>query len=207
MQVKKLLHQIKYPNIDSFNCGDEIGSGSDGQVFNISGQPNRVVKFSVIYDPFDQDIYEMYERVNSVLSFIKKNKPVVCARVYDHAFLTEGSRKTVHGFDQKFLLYYYTMEKLYKTSEDERKVFHTIMSHEDRGIIKNYHGESLRKVLAGLRLGLDFDEEKIILFNSNLRRSPLRHLDMHVRNIMKNKSGDYRLIDFDRMEIGVSQNG
>lgn len=186
---------------------NQIGFGADGDVYNIKGQSKRVVKFSVIYDPFDQDIYEIYERVNSILSFIKKNKPVVCARVYDHAFLGEGSRKTVHGIDQKYLLYYYTMEKLYKTSEDERKVFHTIMSHEDRGIVKNYHGENLRKVLAGLRLGLDFDEEKVILFNNNLRKSPLRHLDVHVRNIMKTKGGNYRLIDFDRMEIGVPQNG
>jgi len=56
-------------------------------------------------------------------------------------------------------------------------------------------------MLQGMSRGLDFDAEKVTLFCNNIRTAPVSHLDIHVRNIMKNDTGDYKLIDLDRIEL------
>jgi thiamine kinase-like enzyme len=93
------------------------------------------------------------------------------------------------------------MEKLFKISEDERKIFHTILSHEDRNIVKNYPLDKVKKMLTGMSYSLDFDYNKVIFFYQNLRDCPLQHLDLHVRNIMKDIDGNFKMIDFDRMKL------
>jgi len=47
----------------------------------------------------------------------------ICVSIYEHNFLGYGVRDTCFG-EQKYILYYYIMEKLQKTTDDERKVFH-----------------------------------------------------------------------------------
>ena len=63
-----------------------------------------------------------------------------------------------------FILHYYIMEKLYTISEDEYKVFHTILSHEDREIKKNWSRKKIEETIKGLSLGLDFDKDKVLSF-------------------------------------------
>ena len=91
------------------------------------------------------------------------------------------------------------MEKLYSISEDESKVFHTIISHEDANKIKFYSDKQLDKILFNFRRGLDFCEEEVKLFHTNFRNMKFRHNDVHVRNIMKTGNGKFKLIDIDRI--------
>jgi len=201
MQIINLLSD-QLPIFQYYPLGQEIGVGSDGQVFEILNDPNKVIKFCIIYDCYNQPIHKLYNDTKNSLDYIKRCQPCVCTRVYEHDLLIRSSRQTVNG-SQDYLIHYYVMEKLYKTTADERKVFHSILSHEDRGIIKDYTEPIVRDMLQGMRRGLDFDIEKVILFYNNLINSPIRHPDIHVRNIMKNKQGEYRLIDFDNIKIGV----
>jgi thiamine kinase-like enzyme len=90
------------------------------------------------------------------------------------------------------------MEKLNKISEDEKKVFHSIMSHEDQNLHKNFSMSKIKNMLQGLSMGLDFDASKIIIFCENLRSTVIHHNDIHPRNIMKDNFGNFKLIDFDR---------
>jgi hypothetical protein len=50
--------------------------------------------------------------------------------------------------------------------------------------------------------GLDFDADKVTLFCQNLHQAHVLHDDIHVRNIMKDATGHYRLVDLDRAQIG-----
>lgn len=188
----------RIPYYDSL--GEELGYGADGQVFEILNS-NRVIKYCVLYDDFSEDLNDRYSKIRKALYYILYNKPNTCARLYDFNFLLHASRKLFNELNQDYIVYYYTMEKLLKISEDEKKVFHTILSHEDRGIVKNFSDEKLRKTLSGLSRGLDFDERRVILFYDNLKNSSIQHLDIHVRNIMKDAEGNFRLIDFDRIKL------
>jgi serine/threonine protein kinase len=150
----------------------------------MANDPNRVIKFCQATD------LDQYDLTAAVLDSLISNPLPAYARVY-----MRGYRK----FESKgYVLYYYVMEKLLPISEDELKVFHTILSHEDRNIEKNYTSSELEKILRGLRRGLDFDAEKVKFLSDAIRISPIKHLDIHPRNIMKNATGDFKLIDFDR---------
>lgn len=193
MQVLRLLNASPF-NI-KYSLGEEIGFGADGQVFNLSEYPDRVIKLSVLYDNA-----ETYEHINNVLLMLEKHNPNVCACVYEHAHIGSGEENIYCG-TRKYTLYYYVMEKLCKITEDEKRVFHSIMSHEDRGVEKNLEPKDVLNMLKGMQRGLDFDLKKVFTFYNNVRNCPIKHNDIHVRNIMKDSNGNFKLIDFDRVEI------
>lgn len=166
---------------------DEIGSGIDGEVYSMLNSPDRVIKICQVFD------FDRFDSTALVLDKLLIEPYAGYARVY-----MRGYRKlNAKGY----VLHYYVMEKLQPISEDESKVFHTIISHEDRNIIKDYEYGELEKILEGLQVGLDFDTEKVKFLCQAIRFSPIKHLDIHPRNIMKNDNGDFKLIDFDRVQL------
>src|SRR5579885_3716072 len=195
MYVLSICQQL-CPNLLPVKIGERLGDGADGEVFVVADEPNKVIKLSVIYDEYikHSTCWKDFLKVQEVLDFVIANPSPVLAQVYEQGVFGEYSREVLYGNQkrlQKFVIYYYIMEKLYKLSEDERKVFHSILSHEDRGITKNYSLDKIREILQGLGRGLDFDAEKFILFCGNIRRSPVSHLDLHPRNIMKTVDGEF----------------
>ena len=103
---------------------------------------------------------------------------------------------------QDFITYYYVMENLSKITEDEKKVFYSLLSHEDRNVKKNYSLSSVIDMLKEMQRGLDFDYNKAFRFYRVLKESKFHHMDLHPRNIMKDTDGNFKLIDFDRVMIG-----
>ncbi len=177
-----------------------LGDGADGQVFAIDGSPNKVIKISIGH----VELIDNYARnLKKVLDYLKNNSHPCFVRIYSHEEL--GSVAKISRCDGvsilKYNLYYYIMEKLNKISEDEKKVFHSIISHEDRNMKKNFSSQKLHEILLGLNRGLDFDFKKITFFCENLKNSPIRHYDIHIRNIMKDSLGNFKLIDLDRTEL------
>ena len=189
------------PDLIPLSFNERLGDGADGEVFSIQNDLNKVIKFCVLYDystvEFPESIESVYQCTSQVLQYLIDNQPDAYARVYSHEYLTRGVRKVI-GDEQEFILHYYVMEKLQEISDDERKVFHSILSHEDRGMVKNFSDETLKEMLTGMHRGLDFNLESIIFFYNNFRKTPIHHLDIHVRNIMKDSQGNFKLIDFDR---------
>jgi serine/threonine protein kinase len=201
MLVLKLL-QSHCLELIPVTITDKIADGADGEVFNFSEDPNKVIKLCVLYESSYEDIYSIYKRTTSVLDYLLKNPSQSFAQVYEHKYICEWGRTVEWKKDQqKYLIYYYIMEKLQKISEDEKRLFHSIISHEDRGIKKNFSMEKIKEILCGLKRGLDFDEKKVIFFLDNFKKTPINHNDLHVRNVMKDINGNFRLIDFDRTEL------
>lgn len=196
LQALDLCHKFFSSKI-SFTPTFIIGSGIDGDVYDIKYHPDKVIKYCIQYEVSNLDM--QCKNINTILDYLKLNSIICYAKLYDYNIL-------IHYGVKKYILYYYVMEKLLKISEDEEKVFHSILSHEDRKIEKNFSQEKINKILSGLSRGLDFHTEKVMLFCSNLRYSPIRHLDVHPRNIMKDNVGNYKLVDFDRMKLEI-ENG
>lgn len=179
--------------------GSRLGDGADGEVFDLTN--DQVIKFCVLYETGRIKLENTYKYISRVVDHLITHPSPVYARVYEHVFLGEYSRVAWGNQKQRYYLYYYTMEKLGKISEDERKVFDTIVSHEDRNKKKNFPIAKIKEMLSGLSQGLDFDTERVIFFCDNFRNSPVTHLDIHPRNIMKDGAGNFKLIDFDRAEM------
>ncbi len=197
MRVDKLLeaNNLKLP-FDLNNCIDH--NGADGAAYSIDS--NRVLKVSVLYD-WKDNLVSDFKRINETLLYLKNNPQAAFAQVFEFKYLGIYNRTIVDEKKQNYILYYYTLEKLNKISEDEKKVFHTILSHEDANIEKKYIGDSLNKVLEGLSWGLDFSQKEVKLFCENIRKANVEHNDINPRNIMKTKAGSFRLIDFDRCSL------
>ncbi len=185
---------------------EHLGDGADGEVFQLADAPHKVIKFSALYQSSCEVRLEFsYRRIEAVLSHLKNNPSPTYAKVYDYAELGTYDRQVYWGQD-KCLLYYYTMEKLWKISEDENKVFHSILSHEDRGVTKDYSPAKIKEMLLGMKQRLDFDLEKVIFFCDNFGKTPILHHDIHTRNIMKDADGNFKLIDFDRANYILGDN-
>jgi thiamine kinase-like enzyme len=180
-----------------------LGEGADGEVFSIINDNTKVIKLGIKYEYGDEDLDKEYRRISQGLEYFINVQPRVYARVYEQGYLGTFSREisSFRGGKQKFIIYYYTMEKLEKITEDEKKVFHSILSHEDRGIEKKFSPDKVREMLQGMGRGLDFDVEKVTFFYENIKSASVSHLDIHARNIMKNGSGDFKLIDLDRIKL------
>lgn len=202
MQVLKLIHQYNFPFIHKI--GEEIGhGGADGEVFSLLDDRNKAIKLSILYEQCDQNLVKHYQAIQKAIEYIIDLQPIAYAHVYEHEFLCNHFRPMPFwkSGKQNFIIHYHIMEKLQKITEDERKVFHSILSHEDRKIKKNFSSNKIKEMLDGLARGLDFDAEKIKLFCDNIRGAPILHLDIHLRNIMKDEAGTFKLIDLDRIEL------
>jgi serine/threonine protein kinase len=201
MLVLKLCERLcpdKIPVVPTTKLGD----GADGEVFDIEGHPDKVIKFCVLYDTGNRPIKKTFKQIDGLLDYLTENPASAYARVHSHGYLGEYSRPISWSKNgQAFILYYYVMEKLQKITEDERKVFHSIVSHEDRGIKKNFSSDKIKEMLTGMAYGLDFDVERVMFFYDNFKNTPVSHLDIHVRNIMKDSGGNFKLVDFDRAQF------
>ena len=83
----------------------------------------------------------------------------------------------------------------------KKKVFHSIISHEDKGIVKDLSPNIINQKLIGLNKGLEFDLNKVNLFCRDLQQTAIQHNDLAPRNIMKDKNNNYKIIDFDRCKL------
>jgi serine/threonine protein kinase len=180
-----------------------LGDGADGEVLSIVGDSEKVLKLGILYERHDYGMLNYYKQIKRVLEYFITAQPHAYVHVYEQGYLGTYTRPMAawRKGEQKFIIYYYIMEKLDKISDDESKVFHSILSHEDRGIDKNFSSEKIKKMLEGMASGLDFDAEKVTLFCDNIRNTPISHLDIHPRNVMKDKMGNFKLIDLDRIEL------
>ena len=198
MLVLKLCKQF-CPSAIPFGIGDKIADGADGEVFDYF--PNQVIKLSVLFETDNFSVEKLYSKVNSVLYYCTFKSSPIYVRVHAYDYMEFCSRELYDKSQQKFVLYYYIMEKLKKITDDERKVFDSLISHEDAGKEKKFSQTKIKEMIHGLSRGLDFDTEKVYNFCEGLKKDPLKHLDLHPRNIMKNDQGYFKCVDLDRCEL------
>lgn len=201
MLVYKLCNELCLLNLIP-NLGDKLGDGADGEVFKLIDDTNKVIKLCVLYESGYRNIKIEYENISDSINHIINSNYRTYAKVFSTKYLGQFIRSSAYDSGQQnYILHYYIMEKLYKISEDEKRVFHSIISHEDRGIIKNYPQNLIKEMLIGMKRGLDFDMGRVMFFCDNFRKTFIIHNDVHVRNIMKDAEGNFKLIDFDRISL------
>jgi hypothetical protein len=196
------LCQKVCPNLIPPNVGESLGDGSDGQVFELTSDINKVIKISLLSCLIGDNLDLEYSRIEKSLHYLKENNDSLYAHLYTYECLGKYSRIIFNdrislGEEQEYILYSYVMEKCFELSQHEKNIFLSLMDAGDENFIKNCTPAQIKNILTGL----DGDVEKVILFFDNLKKSPLRHLDIHVRNIMKSESGDFKLIDFDQTKL------
>ncbi len=199
MQVIKYLDKSLFPIVD---CIDQkIGDGADGEVFTMLNSES-LAKFSIFYCWRNENLDEVIASRLQSYAAVRQHSDIF-VNVFDSRHLVNGVRKTVDG-EQEYAIFYYEMEKLLKISDDEIRVFHSIISHEDSNLKKDLNLDKISKTLDGLSIGLEFNQKKVINFCKsiqNLESLGIHYTDLHPRNVMKSKDGDFKLIDIDRISV------
>lgn len=199
MKILPIINKQKFYN--PYNIGPSLGDGANGEVFELVNT-SKVVKFSALYDYNFNNLHINYNKIINNINFLKRSDNNSYAKVYEVKHVGDGYRVCDEELLQYYVVYSYTMEKLNKISEDEKKVFHSILSHEDLGIVKKYTINKINEMLLGMSIGLDFDINKVLFFYNEIKKINIIHEDLHDRNIMKDNKGNFKLIDFDRINIG-----
>lgn len=189
MNVSKFLQNLPFQNVSLISK-----SGADGEVYQ---DEKYVYKLSIVYDhyhslSFD---YDFNQTINILKNLSFKSDPAF-VNIIKFQDLLSGYRHAING-KQKYHIYFYQMPKLLPISEDEKKALHTLLCHEDNNLVKKLNLNLIKE----LSNYLDFDFIKMKKFLSDIEASAYLHLDMHTRNIMKDDSGNFKLIDLDRITI------
>lgn len=196
MQVLSLLNADR-PDLSSLMdrlIDKSLNSGFNGEVFSLRSSDTRVMKVSILFDLDEKkSLTDSYQEVKSNLDFLLKFKPSHFVKLHEHGMLS--------FIPDKNIIYYYIMDKLNPLSEDENKVFHTLVSHEDRNLKKEIPLDKARPLLEAMSKGLDFNIEKVFSLYQEICNSQIHHLDMHERNIMKDHNGNFKMIDVDNIRI------
>lgn len=201
MNVLKIINDHSF-KLD-YKIGKEVGiSGADGQVFELLEYPDQVIKLSVLYDNFDLSLEKEFQRIEYVLSFLKKEKPSNYTNIFSFGKLFNSSRMIYGNQEQKYIIHYCIMEKCFRLSDDEVKVFYSVIElFEKQESNVSFVKNKLKNLLNGLSLGLEFNLEKMIDFYNHLCTCMVVQNDLHARNIMRDKYGNYKIIDFDRCSL------
>lgn len=180
------------------DVGREIGYGADGVIHDIKSNNNKVIKFSIHYCWDDTPINDVINSRLNGFEFAKTNP--IFVDIHDCGYLGTGHRQTACGI-QQYVMFFTLMDKLEKISDDELKVFHSILSHEDNNFKKDLSTTRVVPMLNGLSTALDFDFEKVNSFIQQVKEIQSKYSDLHPRNIMKSREGKFKLIDLDRITL------
>lgn len=177
-------------DFNKYPVGNFIGGNADGEVFS-SGE--NVIKFTEIKDSKKNANIKYFNNKKAIEYIIDNDIKHFC-KIYDFGL--------VKVFENDYrIIYFYLMEKLNPLSDDERKVFHSTISHEDFNKIKNFDEKRINNIVNEMSHFFDFDKQKVTQFINEVQYSNVKHLDIHPRNIMKDNFGNFKFIDFDRIQI------
>lgn len=169
-------------------------SGADGEVYESN---NIIYKLSIIYDHYHCiDFEKKFSSTIEIIQSLVNYPDPAFVSVLKFENLLSGYREAANN-KQKYHIYCYQMPKLFPLTEDEKKVLHSLISHEDNNIQKTFDVA----LATTLKKHLEFDLDKLVEFSNNISKSKYLHLDMHDRNIMKDMHGNFKLIDLDRITL------
>jgi serine/threonine protein kinase len=201
-------HNISFEKETGLSLGEKLGAGVDGQVFSCLNAENTVIKISKIAG-ICSDVSQKYNSIDYIINYIDERRykyphlvsvfRPITTLLMQYCSLEWQCKRDYHL--STFHIFYMWMEKLNQISDDETKIFHTLLSHEDANKIKNYSEKEAHNILLEMKKYLSFDLEKAIFFYNAIQKSDIIHNDLHPRNIMKDSSGRFKLIDLDRLSF------
>ena len=214
--ITKSLFEKHCPNKIPVKLGERIGGGSDGELFQVLDEPDKVIKLCVIYEwslkPYykylemeDTNPYYEYLAIREVIQYVLDNQTIPYVKIHAHQYVGSYSRQLYDKREQKFILHYYIMDRLNKISDEEYKVFYSILPHEQDEVRNNFSLEKAEDILQNLGRSFDIDCAKIFTFCKCIKESPVAHQDLHPRNVMSDNVGEYHLIDLDRCVLNINK--
>lgn len=168
-----------------------IGSGFHGEVWSLFDQPDKVVKLA--WAPIiDQDYHPKWtwQHIHNTYQYLIQHPSPTLATIYE----VNVSVRIPHTNRQYYSV---LMEKLLPLTDDELKVMTSVVM-DYNGNIES--GKCLQHIQE-LQEWLEFDAAQAEHFYDSLVQLPVVQRDFHSRNIMKDKEGEFRLIDFECLDL------
>lgn len=185
----------KIPRID---MNRKLGGGADGEVYPSLDDPTQVYKLCIMHDQFQEPVLSRYDRLSTIFSFLRDTPPNSYGRVFNFSKVELSEEAAKRYSNGAFIFHYYSMEKLERPTDDEIRVLESLISCQG-GIRYNYSMDATRVLLEGLIKGLTFNMEKMMTFANDYVLCPIIQTDLHTGNILKDKEGNFKVVDFDRL--------
>ena len=164
----------KIEKLVKLNFGSEIYNVRGARIFNLKRFSSRVIKVVQMTDDYGDDYHSNnYIKLKKIIAWAKKNNNPGVAKVF------KFGKFKVAGIEY----YYYVMEKL-------KKLPNSLYNDDFIDLLlQAYSGTYYRFT--------DFLDPKIKKFISHAQAMPFHYLDLHQGNIMKDKSGSLKFVDFE----------
>lgn len=199
----------QYQNISGesfYNVGVLIAEGSQGEVYHLAGEPDKVIKFSSL----DCDIREVKIKRDKrrqdyldVMDFLNRNNYDCFPRVYDFGICdvpNTGSKLDPSGFYEPAHYCFSIVQKLKEISPREQFLMEELGYQIES---RNSNFEDIKNLIERLIDGrqMTVDIDRIMNFYTEIVCMPINHNDMAGCNFMRDANCDYKLIDFDRATL------
>lgn len=182
-----------------FNFGEKLGSGAHGDIWELLNYPDKVMK--VAWAPLDvpKEFHNLpnnigqrwtFPNVQATYQYLLQHQFPALAKIFDFRPLHKRT-------DRQY--YSVLLERLQPLTEPEQKVMKSVCMDYNGNIETGkclYHIDELKG-------WLEFNAHKVITFYTALGNLPVIHRDFHRRNIMKDAQGNFKLIDFELLDIKV----
>lgn len=171
-----------------------LGKGADGTVYDLG---ENVLKISTFLNYERKNIKTVAKEKIRNLKKLQKLNLDHLVEVFDIGEIQQFSKIQSHNDYLDIFIYSYKMKKLTSTTPDQNRIL-DLISHKDSGLLNVITNKTYEDA-KNLCSFYDVDYEKIRLFFKSIEASPVRHLDVHPRNIMLAETSSFKLIDLDRI--------
>lgn len=187
---KKVFNLLR---IEETKLGKKLGSGTQGSVFTVSNNPDKVFKLSYLKPLVRFDVKETINKrmvhYALVMNFLSQNKVSCFPKIYKYGInkiQDEGGS----------IVSWSLQEKLFHLSKQERMALDYLSyffnKRCDIDEFYNIFNEKISKIDLP-----NSSKDEILNCYKYYYESPIEHNDIHYLNFMKDSFGNFKLIDFD----------
>jgi hypothetical protein len=179
--------------VNDIKIGKKIGSGTQGSVFLLRQEPQRVFKMSYLRPlntyKIKENISERMVHYSLVMDSLSKNNSSCFPKIYKFGInKINGPESAVVGWSSQ--------EKLRPLDKKECIIFDYLSYFFQNATDINLFESNLKDKFLNVHLPDGMIGRIMECYESYLD-SPIEHNDLHYLNFMKDSSGNYKIIDFD----------
>lgn len=180
---------------------EEIGYGSNSNIYEILGL-NKVLKISRSEEEFkaNEKLQTLKRRDSNISNYFLI--PLIIAPTNQNFYQQINDGDDIDN--ERYLRYYFILDKLIPLNQFEKDIFNEITFYYTNYNLQHadlYEDEEVLRERLQSRFGEEYKSFFNWLIKANQYLLHYKFVDAHIKNIMKIKDGDWRIIDLQILDL------